>query len=454
MHIHILGICGTFMGGIAAIARAAGHRVTGSDQAVYPPMSDQLEALGIELIEGFGPDQLGLNPDLVVVGNVMSRGMPIVEELLNSGKPYTSGPAWLAEHVLKDQHVIAVSGTHGKTTTASMTAWLLEAAGMEPGYLIGGVPANFATTARLGGGDVFVIEADEYDTAFFDKRAKFMHYGPRTLIINNLEFDHADIYADMAAIRWQFHQMLRILPGNGRLIANAHDAEIDRLLEMGCWTPVERYSSDPAVPADWQVQREGGGLQLRSDDASLCSGAVTLPGSHNLENATAAVLAARHAGVSIEAALKGLEQFRGVKRRLEHLGTFNQIRVYDDFAHHPTAIRRTLEALRETASGRVLVVLEPRSNSMKLGVHRDGLKQSLEAADAAWVFEPDDLPWSLGDVLAGLPVLSIQTDVVEIAAAVAAYARPGDELVVMSNGGFGGIHQLICTQLEALAAEH
>ena len=449
MHIHILGICGTFMGGIAAIAREAGHRVTGSDQTVYPPMSDQLEALGIELIEGFDPGQLNLKPDLVVVGNVMSRGMPVVEELLNSEIPYTSGPAWLAEHVLKRRHVIAVSGTHGKTTTASITAWLLEAAGLEPGYLIGGVPANFASTARLGAGDVFVIEADEYDTAFFDKRAKFMHYGPRTLIINNLEFDHADIYADMEAIRWQFHQMLRILPGNGRVIANTLDSEIDRLLEMGCWTPVERYSSNSAIAADWQVQRAGSGLQLQSGNKSWRSGAIALPGSYNLENATAAVLAARHAGVSIEAALQGLESFKGVKRRLEHIGTFNQVRVYDDFAHHPTAIRRTLEALRETASGRVLAVLEPRSNSMKLGVHCDGLKQSLAAADAVWVFEPADLPWSLHDVLEGLPVLSIQSDIDKIVAAVAADVRPGDELVVMSNGGFGGIHQLICDRLAA-----
>lgn len=449
MHIHILGICGTFMGGIAAIARAAGHKVTGSDQAVYPPMSDQLEALGIDLIEGFDPGQLDIAADLIIVGNVMSRGMPIIERLLNDRIPYASGPAWLAEHVLHDQHVIAVSGTHGKTTTASMTAWLLESAGLEPGYLIGGVPANFEATARLGAGKFFVIEADEYDTAFFDKRAKFMHYGPRTLIINNLEFDHADIYADMEAIRWQFHQMLRILPGNARVIANAHDPEIDCLLEMGCWTPVERYSSNPSIAADWQVQRNGSSLQLRSGDKCWLSGAVALPGSYNLENATAASLAARHAGISIEAALKGLESFKGVKRRLEHIGTFNQVRVFDDFAHHPTAIRRTLEALRESASGRVLVVLEPRSNSMKLGVHCDGLKQSLEAADAVWVFEPSDLSWSLAEVLDGLPVLTIQSDIRQIVAAVVAAARPGDELVVMSNGGFGGIHQLICDQLGA-----
>jgi UDP-N-acetylmuramate: L-alanyl-gamma-D-glutamyl-meso-diaminopimelate ligase len=450
MHIHILGICGTFMGGIAALARAAGHRVTGSDQAVYPPMSDQLEALGIDLIEGFDPDQLNLQPDLVVIGNVMSRGMPIIERLLNSGMSYTSGPAWLAEHVLRGQHVIAVSGTHGKTTTASITAWLLEAAGLEPGYLIGGVPANFATTARLGAGKVFVIEADEYDTAFFDKRAKFMHYGPSTLIINNLEFDHADIYANMAAIRWQFHQMLRILPANGRVIANANEAEIDRLLEMGCWTPIERYSSDASVAADWQVNRSAGELQLAGNGERGSSAAPALPGSHNLENAAAAVLAARNAGLSLEDAIQGLATFRGVKRRLELLGTYGGVRVYDDFAHHPTAIRRTLDALRESASGRVLAVLEPRSNSMKLGVHSEGLKASLESADRVWVFEPADMTWSLTEVLQGLSAHSIDTDIATIVSSVAATVRPGDELVVMSNGGFGGIHKLICEQLQGV----
>ena len=436
------------MGGIAAIARAAGHKVTGSDRAVYPPMSDQLRALGIDLIEGFEPEQLDLEPDLVVVGNVMSRGMPIVEEMLNRGMPYTSGPAWLAEHVLHDRHVIAVSGTHGKTTTASMTTWLLEAAGLEPGFLIGGVPANFATTARLGKGDYFVIEADEYDTAFFDKRAKFMHYGPRTLIINNLEFDHADIYKDMDAIHWQFHQMLRILPGSGRVIANANEPAIEHLLDMGCWTPVERYSSNMNIAADAYVRGAGGGLQLDVDGQTLSSGDLALPGLHNFENAAAAVLAARHSGVPVGQSLAALADFRGVKRRLEHLGTFAGVRVYDDFAHHPTAIRRTIGAVSETGSGRVLAVLEPRSNSMKLGVHRAGLKDSLANADCVWAFQSEDLPWQLADELAGLPALAVVNDVQSIVAGIVSEARPGDDVVIMSNGGFGGIHKLLC---EALA---
>jgi UDP-N-acetylmuramate: L-alanyl-gamma-D-glutamyl-meso-diaminopimelate ligase len=437
------------MGGIAAIARAAGHKVTGSDQAVYPPMSDQLRDLGIDLVEGFAPEQLDMNPDLVVVGNVMSRGMPIIEEMLNRGMPYASGPEWLAEHVLKDRHVIAVSGTHGKTTTASMTAWLLEAAGLEPGFLIGGVPANFATTARLGKGKYFVIEADEYDTAFFDKRAKFLHYGPQTLIINNLEFDHADIYADMDAIHWQFHQMLRILPGKGRVIANANEPEIDKLLAMGCWTPVQRYSSNPKVRADVQLHASGAGLELEIGGTNLQSGPLALPGLHNLENAAAAVLAAQHAGVPVEQSLNALEQFRGVKRRLEHLGTFAGVRVYDDFAHHPTAISRTVEAVSETSAGRVLAVLEPRSNSMKLGVHRAGLAASLSAADRVWALQAPDLPWSLADELASLTTVTVNDAVTEIVTAVCAEARPGDDIVIMSNGGFGGIHKLLC---EALAA--
>ncbi len=436
------------MGGIAAIGRAAGHTVTGSDRAVYPPMSDQLRGLGIDLIEGFEPEQLNLNPDLVVVGNVMSRGMPIVEEMLNRGMPYTSGPAWLAEHVLQDRHVIAVSGTHGKTTTASMTAWLLEAAGLEPGFLIGGVPANFATTARLGKGDYFVIEADEYDTAFFDKRAKFMHYGPRTLIINNLEFDHADIYKDMDAIHWQFHQMLRILPGNGRVIANANEPEIEHLLDMGCWTPVERYSSNMNIAADAYVRGAGGGLQLDVAGQTLSTGDLALPGLHNFENAAAAVLAAKHSGVPVEQSLAALADFRGVKRRLEHLGTYAGVRVYDDFAHHPTAIRRTVGAVSETGSGRVLAVLEPRSNSMKLGVHRAGLKDSLAHADYVWALQAADLPWQLADELAGLPALTVANDIQSIVAGIVSEARPGDDVVIMSNGGFGGIHKLLC---EALA---
>jgi UDP-N-acetylmuramate: L-alanyl-gamma-D-glutamyl-meso-diaminopimelate ligase len=450
MHIHILGICGTFMGGIAAIARAAGHRVTGSDKAVYPPMSTQLEELGIELIEGFDVAQLRLKPDVFVVGNIMSRGMPIIEEMLNLGVPYTSGPAWLAEHVLKDRHVIALSGTHGKTTTASMTAWVLEAAGLNPGFLIGGVPANFSTTARLGEGDFFVIEADEYDTAFFDKRAKFLHYGPQTLVINNLEFDHADIYKDMDAILWQFHQLLRGVPGDGRLIINSNEPEIARLIGMGCWTPVETYSSATNIESDWLVQGQPGGKFSLSNSASEYSaGAIVLPGAHNLENATAAVLAARHVGIDPQQALNSLSEFRGVKRRLEHLGTFRGVNVFDDFAHHPTAIQRTLAAVRETSGGRVLAVLEPRSNTMKLGVHQSELAGSLAAADRVWALQPQDMPWSVAETLADLEAVTVCEDIAAIVAGVAAEAQTNDDIVIMSNGGFGGLHQRLCQALQS-----
>ena len=447
MHIHILGICGTFMGGIAAIARAAGHTVTGSDRGVYPPMSDQLRALGIDLIEGFEPEQLKCEPDLVVVGNVMSRGMPIVEEMLNRGMAYTSGPAWLAEHVLADRHVIAVSGTHGKTTTASMTTWLLEHAGQAPGFLIGGVPANFGVTARLGDGDTFVIEADEYDTAFFDKRAKFLHYGPRTLIINNLEFDHADIYKDMDAILWQFHQMLRILPGNGRVVANANEPEIDRLLEMGCWTPVTQYSTADDSGADYLATLDGDAFSLQGKNQQA-AGRLALPGLHNAENAAAAILAANEVGVSLADSLVGLTEFRGVKRRLELRGETAGIRVFDDFAHHPTAIRRTLDAVQQTSTGAVIAIVEPRSNSMKLGAHRDGLAAALASADAVWALQPPDLPWDLARVLGELPDCRVETDIAAIVAGACDGRTAGDCLVVMSNGGFGGIHEQLCAALE------
>lgn len=434
------------MGGIAAIAREAGHTVTGSDRSVYPPMSQQLEALGIDLIQGFEPDQLKIKPDLVIVGNLMSRGMPIVEELLNSGMPYMSGPDWLARNVLADRHVIAIAGTHGKTTTTSMTAWLLEAAGFEPGFLIGGVPANFPVTARLGRSPYFVIEADEYDTAFFDKRAKFMHYKPQTLVINNLEFDHADIYPDLQAILQQFHHLLRLLPGNAGLITNATEAHIDSLLRMGCWTPVTRFSSNAATAADWYVSGDGTGrLDLRSAaTGNLCAARLELPGVHNMENAAAALLAAQAAGVPLTGVQEGLEQFRGVRRRLELLGRWHGIRVYDDFAHHPTAIGRTLAALRAGTSGRVLAVVEPRSNSMKLGAHREELAVSLREADRVWALQPVDLPWDLRALLvANLEAAVVENDINTLAAAVAAEARPGDDIVIMSNGGFGGIQGIL-----------
>jgi UDP-N-acetylmuramate: L-alanyl-gamma-D-glutamyl-meso-diaminopimelate ligase len=413
-------------------------------------MSTQLEELGIELIEGFDVAQLRLKPDVFVVGNIMSRGMPIIEEMLNLGVPYTSGPAWLAEHVLKDRHVIALSGTHGKTTTASMTAWILEAAGLNPGFLIGGVPANFSTTARLGEGDFFVIEADEYDTAFFDKRAKFLHYGPQTLVINNLEFDHADIYKDMDAILWQFHQLLRGVPGDGRLIINSNEPEIARLIGMGCWTPVETYSSATNIESDWLVQGQPGGKFSLSNSASEYSaGAIVLPGAHNLENATAAVLAARHVGIDPQQALNSLSEFRGVKRRLEHLGTFRGVNVFDDFAHHPTAIQRTLAAVRETSGGRVLAVLEPRSNTMKLGVHQSELAGSLAAADRVWALQPQGMPWSVAETLADLEAVTVCEDIAAIVAGVAAEAQTNDDIVIMSNGGFGGLHQRLCQALQS-----
>lgn len=449
MHIHILGICGTFMGGIAALARAAGHTVTGSDSGVYPPMSTQLEAVGIELIDGFAPEQLEPRPDLVVVGNVLSRGMPIVEALLDSGAPYTSGPAWLAEHVLRDRHVIAIAGTHGKTTTASMTAWILEHAGLDPGFLIGGVPTNFSTTARLGSGSCFVIEADEYDTAFFDKRAKFLHYGPRTLVINNLEFDHADIYQNMDAILWQFHQLLRLLPGQGQLIANAAEPSIDTLLEMGCWSALERYTSAAGWSGSLRGEPADGGFRLHAPAEGVVAEAqLALPGAHNIENAVAALLAARHAGVELEAGCAALGAFGGVTRRMEFLGDFDGVRVYDDFAHHPTAIRRTLQAARQAFAGRVIAVVEPRSNSMKLGAHRAELADSLRGADRVWAFAPDDLPWSLASTLAPLATCTVMDATEPLIAALVAEAQPGDAVIIMSNGGFANMRDRLCRALE------
>ncbi len=441
------------MGGLAAIAKAAGHKVTGADKAVYPPMSDQLAAQGITVTEGFNPQQLDAKPDLVVVGNVMSRGMPIVEELLNRGMAYCSGPQWLAEQVLKDRWVIAVSGTHGKTTTASLVAWILESCGHEPGFLIGGVPGNFDCSARLGSTPFFVIEADEYDTAFFDKRAKFLHYDPRTLVINNLEYDHADIYQDIDAILWQFHQMLRILPGNGRLIVNADDANIARLIKMGCWTPVETFASEN-TGADWRAERSADdGLTVVSGKKPVGQSDFSLSGQHNLENALAAILACRHAGVPIESALKAVAGFNGVKRRLEHLGTFGGVSLYDDFAHHPTAIERTLRGLQgQPGSGRVMAVLEPRSNSMKLGAHCASLPDALRPADHAWVYRSDDIQWSLDDTLKGMDSVSILDSVDSIVADVVAAGRAGDAIVVMSNGDFQGIHARLRDALQHKAS--
>lgn len=437
------------MAGIAAIGRAAGHRVTGADKNVYPPMSDQLAALGIDIIEGYDADQLNLSPDVVVVGNVMTRGMPVIEEMLNRRLPFTSGPGWLAQEVLPDFRVVGVAGTHGKTTTTSLLAWILEYAGQQPGFLIGGVPRNFDTSARKGDGSVFVIEADEYDSAFFDKRAKLLHYRPEIQIITNLEYDHADIYENLEAIQWQFHQLIRALPGNGTLIVRADDPNLTQLIEQGCWTPIETFSSPGSgavqVDADWLgVAHDDGELQVlhQGVDAGRCTWQLT--GAFNAENAVAALLAARHLGVSIETALQAIAEFKGVKRRLELRGSFGGVALYDDFAHHPTEIRRTISGVRsEMKSGRLLVVLEPRSNTMKLGVHRDALADALVEADQAWVYRSADLEWDLSAALVSVPSVTVCDDVDLIVDNVAGVARSGDRVIVMSNGGFFNIHELL-----------
>ena len=448
MHIHILGICGTFMGGIAVLARAGGHRVTGCDANVYPPMSTQLEQAGIELIEGFDADQLRLAPDLWVIGNVVARGNPLMEAILDAGGRYISGPQWLAENVLADRWVLAVAGTHGKTTTSSMLAWILEAAGLAPGFLIGGVPQNFGVSARLGTGRHFVIEADEYDTAFFDKRSKFVHYRPKTALLNNLEFDHADIFADLAAIETQFHHLVRTVPGQGRIVTNGVEAALDRVLARGCWTPVERFGGHAGT---WQALPAGAeAFDVVLDGTVLGRVRWPLLGEHNRLNAVAAIAAARHAGVEPAAAIAALGRFENVKRRLEVRGTVAGVTVYDDFAHHPTAIATTLAGLRSKVGGeRILAVLEPRSNTMKLGVMKDALPGSLAAADRVFCYS-GGLDWDAREVLAPLGERVVVDDALDrLAAGIVAAARPGDHVLVMSNGGFGGIHARL---LEGLAA--
>jgi UDP-N-acetylmuramate: L-alanyl-gamma-D-glutamyl-meso-diaminopimelate ligase len=450
MHIHILGICGTFMAGVAAIARSAGHRVTGADQGVYPPMSDQLAALGIDVIEGYARDQLELSPDVVVVGNVMTRGVPVIEELLNSGLRYESGPEWLTREVLSSQRVIGVAGTHGKTTTTSMLAWILEQAGLNPGFLIGGIPRDFDTSARFGGGDVFVIEADEYDTAFFDKRAKFLHYRPEIQVINNLEFDHADIYPDLAAIQGQFHQLIRMLPAKGRLIVPAADPAIRAVLERGCWTPVDTFSSDIGGAGDWVgAIAADGDFELMRGAESLGSRPWQMSGAYNAENGVAAVLAARAVGVEISTALDALGQFGGVKRRLERRGEFGGVALYDDFAHHPTAIRRTIAGMRQQMTGgRLIIVFEPRSNTMKLGVHKDTLGAALAGADRVWIYRPSGMEWDIGAAVDGVSAASVCDDTGTIVREATRFAEPGDRLIIMSNGGFENIHVRLETALE------
>jgi UDP-N-acetylmuramate: L-alanyl-gamma-D-glutamyl-meso-diaminopimelate ligase len=456
MHVHILGICGTFMGGIAAIARAAGFTVTGSDRNVYPPMSTQLQALGINLTEGFDAAQLTPAPDMVVVGNVMTRGQPVIEALLESGLPYASGPEWLAREVLKERWVLAVAGTHGKTTTASLLAWILEHAGLEPGFLIGGVPENFGVSARLGAAPFFVIEADEYDTAFFDKRAKFVHYRARTLILNNLEYDHADIYPDIGAIQRQFHHLVRIVPGSGRIIWNAADALLKETLQMGCWTPLEGFARDARPEVMWTARPAQAGAdysRFEVLEAGRPRGTVQWPliGAHNMENALAAIAAARHAGVDVPLALEALQGFRGIARRMQLRGEVNGVHVYDDFAHHPTAIAMTLDGLRRrVGAARIIAVLEPRSNTMRMGVHQHALAPALAGADEIWIYTPPDLGWDTGAVLAALGGRAhANGDVDALARELARAARPGDHVLIMSNGGFGGLHGKLLSGLRS-----
>jgi UDP-N-acetylmuramate: L-alanyl-gamma-D-glutamyl-meso-diaminopimelate ligase len=453
-HIHILGIAGTFMGGVAAIAKTAGFRVTGSDLNVYPPMSTQLQALGIEFVQGYGADQLDLKPDMVVVGNALSRGMPVIEAMLDRGMPYTSGPLWLAEEVLHARHVIAVTGTHGKTTTTAMLTWILEHAGLNPGYLVGGVPGNFDSSARLGKAPLFVIEADEYDTAFFDKRAKFVHYRPRTAILNNLEYDHADIYPDVASIRRQFNQLLRTVPGCGRLIVNGHDPELKLTLNEGCWTPRESFGlAEGPSPCDWtaQIARDSAAsrFEIIFKGRTVAQVAWELMGDHNVLNALAAVGAACHAGVAPERAAQALSLFRGVKRRMEVRGVVDGVTVYDDFAHHPTAIETTLKGLRaRVGAQRILAVLEPRSNTMKLGVHREQLAPSLKIADRSWFFAPTDLGWDLKGAVSSMgDRVTLAGTMDELLQDLTREARPGDHVLIMSNGGFGGLHDKLLAAL-------
>ncbi len=441
MHLHILGIAGTFMGGVAQIAREAGHWVTGSDRQVYPPMSTQLERAGIALVEGFDPDQLSPAPDQVVVGNIMTRGMPIVEAMLDQRIPYTSAPQWLYEQVLASRRVLAVSGTHGKTTTASMLAWILEDAGLAPGFLIGGAPANFDCSARLGSSPWFVIEADEYDTAFFDKRSKFVHYHPEILVINNLEFDHADIFSDLAAIQTQFHHLMRMLPGNGVVIYPRDDAAVNEVLERGCWSQRVEVAVD-AGNAGWRVELlspDGGRFRVLRDDRA--EGVVDWPlmGEHNARNALAAIAAAGQAGVTPARAIAALSRFRGVARRMQLRGEVNGVRVYDDFAHHPTAIRTTLQGLRaRVGDARILVAFEPRSNTMRMGVHRQRLGEAFGQADAVFFHAPPELPWRVEDVAMQVPARTFDS-VDPMIDALVMQSRPGDHILVMSNGGFDNL---------------
>ena len=458
MHIHILGICGTFMGGLAALAQASGHRVTGCDANVYPPMSGQLAVLGIELSEGYDPAQLedvAADADLFVVGNVVTRGNPLMEAILDRSLPYTSGPEWLRDDLLVNRFVLAVAGTHGKTTVSAMLAWILDFAGLQPGFLIGGVPLDFGVSARHTDSGFFVIEADEYDTAFFDKRSKFVHYRPRTLILNNLEYDHADIFPDIAAIETQFHHLVRTVPANGRLVVNAESASLARVLARGCWSSVERFAGAElgadTSPPEWRIAGDG-----MIAHAGAPQGRIRWPaestqvGRHTRLNALAAIVAARHAGVPVEQSLAALAQFRGVKRRLERIGEARGVTVYDDFAHHPTAIAATVGGLRGAIGAhRIIAVLEPRSNTMKLGTMKAALPGSLREADHTFCYAPANLGWDAGAALAPLGYrVNVHDDLDRMVDAIVAFARTGDHVLIMSNGGFGGVHGRILAALE------
>jgi UDP-N-acetylmuramate: L-alanyl-gamma-D-glutamyl-meso-diaminopimelate ligase len=443
MHIHILGVCGTFMGGLAVLAQQLGYRVSGSDQNVYPPMSTQLQAQGIALMEGYRAENLEPAPDLVVVGNALSRGNAEVEAVLNLGLPYVSGPQWLYEHVLKDRWVLAVAGTHGKTTTTSLLTWILEDNGLEPGFLVGGVPQNFGLSARLGGGKYFVVEADEYDTAFFDKRSKFVHYRPRTAILNNLEYDHADIFPDLAAIQRQFHHFVRTVPGNGLLIAPQDSPALEETLAMGCWTPLQRIDVDNST-ADWSatlLSEDGSAFAVSYQGRPLGQIQWNMLGRHNVMNALSALASASHTGLEPAAALQSLARFQGVKRRLELRANVDGVALYDDFAHHPTAVQATLAALRaNVGTQRIIAVLEPRSNTMRLGVHGAALGACLNLADQALVYQPPGLNWDVAAAIGPSGTVQVHNQLDDIIQWLCRETRPGDHVVFMSNGGFGGIH--------------
>ena len=455
MRIHILGICGTFMGGIALLARELGHEVSGSDANVYPPMSTQLEEQGIELINGYDPDHLQPAPDLVIIGNTMSRGNPVVEHILNNKLPYVSGPQWLSEHILQSRHVLAVSGTHGKTTTTGMLCWILESAGQNPGFLVGGVPQNFGISARAGEDKYFVIEADEYDTAFFDKRSKFIHYHPDTLIINNIEYDHADIFADIASIRREFHHMVRIVPENGLIIAKRGDAEISQVLEMGCWTPVEHFGGqDDDIKSEWSVDAladDFSQFDVLFNDENVGKVSWELIGQFNAENALAAIAAANHVGVEPARACEALQSLQNVKRRLECLAEVNQVTVYDDFAHHPTAIRETLKALRQRVKDqRIIAIMEPRSNTMKQGIHKETLADAFVEADQTFLYAADNLDWDLSKAVSSLgEKVKVMDSIENIVNTVTDLAEAGDHILIMSNGSFSGLHQKLIGKLSS-----